>query len=108
MTATLSTIHLYPVKSCAPLTPTQAVVDRRGLAGDRRWMVVDANGTFVTGRQMPRLTQVVAQPEGDALRFDAPGMPTLSVRAPGSAAARIDTAVWGAAVRPRLADDSAR
>jgi uncharacterized protein YcbX len=107
MTPTLSTIHVYPVKSCAPLTLDQAVVEGRGLAGDRRWMVVDANATFVTGRQVPRLTHVVATPDSGGLHLDAPGMPTLRIEAPGDDAERVDTAVWGAAVRPRIADVSA-
>lgn len=107
MTPTLSTIHVYPVKSCAPLTPDEALVERRGLAGDRRWMLVDANDVFVTGRKIPRLTLVTAQPHVDVLRLDAPGMPTLRVEVPDEGSERIDTAVWGAPVRPRLATDSA-
>ncbi|HEY6942263.1 MOSC domain-containing protein [Dokdonella sp.] len=106
MTATLSALHLFPLKSGAPLRVDAATVEPRGLAGDRRWMVVDANGAFVTGRQVARLTLVEARPDGDALRLDAPGMPGLRVPAPRDGE-RIDTAVWGAAVSPLLADPSA-
>ncbi|MEO7431045.1 MAG: MOSC domain-containing protein [Dokdonella sp.] len=107
MTPTLSTIHVYPVKSCAPLALDEAVVEGRGLAGDRRWMLVDADDAFVTGRKFPRLTLVVAHPQVDALRLDAPGMPTLRVEVPDAGSARVDSEVWGAAVRPRVAADSA-
>ena len=107
MSASLSAIHVYPVKSCAPLTVDFAAVGARGLARDRRWMVVDANGKFVTGRQLPRLTLIRAQPEGESLRLEAPGMPILHVEPPPAGAARIETAVWGAAVTPRLAANEA-
>ncbi|MBA8889831.1 hypothetical protein FHW12_004078 [Dokdonella fugitiva] len=106
MDATLSALHLFPLKSGAPLRVDSASVEARGLAGDRRWMVVDANGVFVTGRQLARLTLVAARPDGDALRLDAPGMPTLRVAAPRDGE-RVATAVWGADVTPLLADAAA-
>ncbi|MFI4970903.1 MAG: MOSC domain-containing protein, partial [Lysobacterales bacterium] len=107
MRATLSAIHIYPMKSCAPLTLDVATVGARGLERDRRWMVVDASGKFVTGRQLPRLTLIRAQPDGESLRLEAPGMPRLLVEPPKAGAARIATAVWGAAVAPQLADAAA-
>jgi hypothetical protein len=104
----LASIHIYPLKSCAPLALDQAAVENRGLARDRRWMVVDANGKFVTGRQQPRLTLINAQPDGGALHLTAPAMPALNIEPPSADGERIDTAVWGAAVRPLLASDAAQ
>ena len=102
----LASIHIYPLKSGAPLALDQAVVETRGLARDRRWMLVDANGKFVTGRQQPRLTLIRAQPLENGLRLSAPGMPDIDLAAP-STGTRIESAVWGAPVRPLLADDAA-
>ncbi len=101
MSPTLAAIHIFPVKSCAPLTLTEARVETRGLERDRRWMVIDAEGKFVTGRDEPRLTLIHALPHDDALTLDAPGMPTLRISAPSADAPRVQTAVWGAAVAPR-------
>lgn len=104
----LASLHCYPLKSGAPLGLAQASVEARGLAGDRRWMVVDAKGTFVTGRQHARMTLVRAVPDGDgALGLDAPGMPPLRVPAPAADGARIATAVWEAGVTPLLAAPAA-
>jgi uncharacterized protein YcbX len=103
----MASIHIYPMKSCAPLPLDEAAVQTRGLARDRRWMVVDAHDKFVTGRQQPRLTLIRARPDGDALQLSAPGMPDLRVVAPPADGARVETAVWGAAVRPLLADSAA-
>jgi uncharacterized protein len=98
----LSAIHIYPLKSCAPLALDAAEVEPRGLSHDRRWMVVDAGGEFLTGRQHPRLTLISAMPDGNALRLTAPGMPALYVAPPQAGDARINTAVWGASVSPQL------
>jgi uncharacterized protein YcbX len=104
----LASIHRYPLKSGAPLAMAEAVVEPRGLAGDRRWMVVDAAGKFVTGRQFARLPLVRAVPDRDgALRLDAPGMPSLQVELPHAGGARVATAVWQAAIMPLLADAAA-
>ncbi len=107
MAIQLSSIHIFPLKSCAPLTLDAADVEARGLARDRRWMAVDASGKFLTGRQQPRLTLITALPEGDALHLTAPGMPALSFAPPPADGARIDTEVWGAAVRPLLGSEAA-
>lgn len=101
MSPTLSAIHVFPLKSAAPLALHAARVETRGLECDRRWMVIDADGEFLTGRDEPRLTLIRALPCDDALVLDAPGMAELRVPAPTGDAARIDTAVWGAAVAPR-------
>jgi len=107
MAATLSAIHTFPLKSGAPRAHTERRLEPQGLADDRRWMVIDANAKFVTGRQQSRLTLVRAEPAEDSMRFDAPGMPTLQVPLPAADGARIGTDVWGSAVQPLLAADAA-
>ncbi|MEO6103342.1 MAG: MOSC N-terminal beta barrel domain-containing protein [Pseudoxanthomonas sp.] len=89
----LSSLHLYPIKSCAPLEARSAVVEARGLRDDRRWMVVDAEGRFLTGRELPRLTLVRAQPNAHGLSLQAPGMPTLQVVFP-QAGSTVPVVVW--------------
>ncbi len=107
MNATLSAMHVFPLKSGAPLHVEAAMVEARGLSGDRRWMVVDAANAFVTGRQLARLVLVQARIDDAGLRLTAPGMPELRVAAPCAAGERIETAVWGARVTPLLADAQA-
>ena len=51
----LSEIYIYPVKSLAGFRLTEAKIEKRGLELDRRWMLVDNNGTFLTQRQLPEL-----------------------------------------------------
>ena len=47
---TLTGLHIYPIKSCAGLSPERAKVTPWGLEWDRHWMVVDVNDAFVTQR----------------------------------------------------------
>ena len=49
MSAHLSALHLFPLKSGAPLPVDCAIVEPRGLRHDRRWMAVDEGGRFITG-----------------------------------------------------------
>jgi hypothetical protein len=105
--ATLASIHIYPLKSCAPLALDAAQVQTRGLERDRRWMVVDADNKFLTGRQLPRLTLIRALPNGAALHLSAPDMPDLHVTPPPTDGERIASAVWGAPVLPLLSSATA-
>jgi len=49
----------------------------RGFAADRRWMIVDASGKFVTQRELAQLSLVGTALEGEKLRLTAPGRPEL-------------------------------
>lgn len=98
MNARLAAISIYPVKSCAGNDLASAQVEPRGLTNDRRWMLVDANGRFLTGRQQPKLVLVRATPLGaNRLRLEAPGMATIEI-APAAATSRIAATVWDSAV----------
>ncbi len=52
-------IRIYPIKSCAGITLTEATLGKDGLELDRRWMVVNADGRFLTQRTHPRLARIV-------------------------------------------------
>ncbi|MEU1314887.1 MOSC domain-containing protein [Streptomyces tibetensis] len=81
--AHLHSIHLHPVKAVRGMAPRQAVVEPWGLAGDRRWVLIDDGGKVVTQRQQPRLARVAAELlPGGGVRLSAPGMPPLTVPVP--------------------------
>ncbi|MFG2893424.1 MOSC domain-containing protein [Streptomyces sp. NPDC048248] len=82
-TPALQSIHLYPVKSIAGSGPGEAVVEPWGLAGDRRWMVVDTQRRMLSQRQQPTLALASAEVlPGGALALTAPGMEPLTVEVP--------------------------
>jgi uncharacterized protein YcbX len=90
----LSSLHVYPVKSCGGFSPPEWDVDQFGLRHDRRWMVVTLDGGFVTQREQPRLALVRPELTGDALVLRAPGMPELAVPLIPSGRERVKVQVW--------------
>ena len=80
-------LHIYPVKSLAGVAPLEAAVHERGLAGDRRWAVVQPDGTKVTAREDHRLLGLCAEPlDGGAVRLFGPGADPLVVVPPRGSA----------------------
>jgi uncharacterized protein YcbX len=84
MTSVLSSLHIYPVKSCRRVDLEETVVEPWGLAGDRRWVVVGEDTVRLTQRTLPRMALV--QPEVAAadgrLTLRAPGMPEIELAPP--------------------------
>jgi hypothetical protein len=94
MALTLDAIHIFPLKSGAPLSPPSGQVGALGLDGDRRWMLVDDRGRFVTARQVPRLVLIRAQPTAAGVRLEAPGSAPLDVAYPTADATRMLVSIW--------------
>jgi uncharacterized protein YcbX len=91
----LEEIWVYPVKGAAGISVREWPLDELGLAHDRRWMVVDADGHFRSQRTDPALCRVAPAIVGDALRLDAPGMPSLALPLEGSAdSATREVRIW--------------
>jgi len=67
----VSGLFVYPVKSCAGLARDEVTLDARGVALDRQWMVVDADGRFVSQRECPLLATVSLSIEGPLLRLSS-------------------------------------
>ena len=75
----VSELYLYPIKSARGIPLERAELDERGFRHDRRWMLVDADGRFISQREAHRLALVDVALAGDALLVSAPGMPALRV-----------------------------
>lgn len=88
----LQALYRYPVKSLRGQEFRSLPVDARGFAADRRWMVVDAGGRFLTQRQQARMALVDTRVDDGVLHLAAPGMSPLTVAAAGGA--RMTVQVW--------------
>jgi uncharacterized protein len=77
VTARIARLFVYPVKSCAGVELTEAVLTETGLDLDRAWMVVDENGEYVTQRELPRMALVKVQLKHHEVILRAPGMLAL-------------------------------
>ena len=87
----VASLRRYPVKSLVGERLTEAVVDRRGLVGDRLWSVRDRDGKFGSGKSTRRFRRmdgllsltaaydggevpVVTFPDGRSYRGDDPSV----------------------------------
>ncbi len=64
----ISEINIYPIKSLKGIALESAVVEQRGLRFDRRWMLVDRDGTFMTQREFPLMATIETSFAGGELR----------------------------------------
>ena len=103
----LSSLHLYPLKSATGLAVETLDIVPRGPRHDRRWLVVDAEGRFVTARQVSRMVLIRAGTVGEGLRLSAPGLPDLDVVSPPSHASRLRVSIWKDTVDAVLVDPAA-
>lgn len=79
LSAIISRLYVYPVKSCAGVEVREAILTETGLEFDRAWMVVDAQGHFLTQRALPRMALIQPQLKTYEMVLRAPGMLALHV-----------------------------
>jgi uncharacterized protein len=77
VTTRIARLFVYPVKSCAGVEVQEAILTETGLDLDRAWMVVDADGEFVSQRELPRMALVKVQLKLHEVILRAPGMLAL-------------------------------
>jgi uncharacterized protein YcbX len=77
--ATIARLFVYPVKSCAGVEVSEALLIETGLEFDRAWMVVDAAGEFVSQRELPRMALIRPQLKHSEMVLRAPGMLAMHI-----------------------------
>ncbi len=93
----VASLHLHPVKGMRAIDVARAAVEPRGLADDRRWLVVDAAGDFLTQRSHPHLATMTASLTQAGVEISAEGFGALEVATP-SGAARRKVVVWSSEI----------
>jgi uncharacterized protein YcbX len=101
----VKSLHIYPLKSGRAVGRDEAEVTAWGLGGDRRYMVVDRAGKFITQRELQSLAQVTATAAHGALHLSKEGYDEqLAVGFDPDR--RIDVDIWGNVVSASLAADA--
>ena len=90
----VASLHLYPLKGGRALQVESALVTPRGIEGDRRYMVVDPEGVFLSQRQVSRLALVIALPVPGGLRLGTFEREWLEVPLVEAEDARV-VSLWG-------------
>lgn len=98
VSARIARLFVYPVKSCAGVELTQALLTETGLDLDRAWMVVDDKGEFVTQRELPRMALVRPQLKHYEVVLRAPGMLALHL-AIDAVERPVEVTLWGDPVK---------
>ena len=90
----LISIHRYPIKGCRGHRVASAAVDHLGIVGDRRLMLVDQHGRFLSQREAPVMATIAPQFVGDTLEVHAPEYdPLVHLVAPDGAPRLVE--IWG-------------
>jgi uncharacterized protein YcbX len=99
----VSDLFIYPVKSARGIALDTTEIDAFGLPGDRRAMLANPDGSFITQREMPDLARIDVHPEADALRLGMAGDEIVVPLPDGSN--RMDVSIWKTIVDAALADE---
>lgn len=88
-------LFIYPVKSLRGIAVPAAEIDALGFAGDRRFLVIDEAGKFLTQRQLTRMALVNTALAGGTLTLSADGAGKVEVATASDPAAPLHSvAVW--------------
>lgn len=75
----LINLYFYPVKSCKGIQTHMIQVTKKGPAMDRRWMIVNKEGHFITQRNYPSLALIETEIEDSILTMQIPGYCKITV-----------------------------
>lgn len=87
-------LFVYPLKGARGISVPSFVLTPLGPEHDRRWMVVDAEGQFVSQRTHPAMVLLEAMPIPTGLRLYAAGCGEMVVPFPDASAPGEDLMVW--------------
>ena len=79
----LTSLHIYPLKGARGLDLAESTVHPWGLAGDRRWMLVDRDFRFISQREHASMARLIVHfGPGGGLNVTAEGHTPLGVPGP--------------------------
>lgn len=92
---TLTGLYVYPVKSARGIALEAADITRMGIRHDRRFMVVDEQGRFITQREHPELARLETAIQGEELQLTFRGVGELRLPLEPTEGAARPVSVWG-------------
>lgn len=99
---TISELYIYPIKSLGGISLTEAIVDEKGFRYDRRFMLVEPDGTCITQRTNHQMALIDVAIQGDSLHVwhrhqpsDVLELPlTVSETAPADGQEKLPVTIW--------------
>jgi len=102
----LQQISIFPIKSSSGIDISSSWVDSIGIPYDRRFVVCDANGQFITARTVPKLCLIQANLTPQGLIITAPDMPLIQVNYQQCLDQYQHVTVWGDTILGQRCHDS--
>jgi uncharacterized protein len=105
--AHLTQLWIYPIKSLAGISVQEAKVTRRGLEHDRRWMLVDQDGVFLTQRERPQMALLEPRIKEGNLSVghrNRPDLGTLVLNLSAQPSADAEVEIWNDVCPAHVAD----
>lgn len=90
----LDQISIYPIKSCSGINLQSSQVLDRGFPHDRRWLLIDQEGQFISQRSTPLLGQIKISMNSSQLNVSYIGKSTLSVNFNNQSNVRHKALIW--------------
>lgn len=102
----VSSLHVYPIKSLGGESREVSGVEPRGLRHDRRWMLVDAEGVFLSQRTIERMALFRVQSGEFGLRVTGPSGSRFEVLF-ANEGERLTVRIWQSEVEAIRVSDAA-
>lgn len=96
-------LNIYPLKSGRAVPVDTATVRLDGLSGDRRFMIVEPDGRFITQRELQALARIEATAVGESLHLEMEGRQLFASFEPED---RLDVTIWDCPVNAAVADEA--
>lgn len=90
----LSNLFIYPVKSLAGFSEDHWPVTKTGLKHDRKWMIVDSAGQFLSQRKIARMALIKTALTDDRLILSAPAIQDIDLPLEPVDGEIISCAIW--------------
>ncbi|MEZ5347010.1 MAG: MOSC domain-containing protein [Pyrinomonadaceae bacterium] len=90
----VSEINVFPVKSLGGVMLESCKVEDRGLQNDRRLMLVDEKGDFLTQREYPKMATINCELLGDKIIVSSEGTGKISIPMQFESAKTVRVRVW--------------
>jgi uncharacterized protein YcbX len=90
----LAELYVYPLKAARGIALDRVDVLAGGLRHDRRFMLLDARGEFITQRKHPRMALITTALVGNSLAIAVPGAQTAAIELPVREGPRRTVRIW--------------
>lgn len=90
----ISEINIYPIKSLGGISLNESVVEERGLKFDRRWMLVDDKGEFLTQREFSKMATLSVSMEKESLQVTSAVGDSVTIPFSPNSNEKIRVRIW--------------